>query len=188
MSVDDILNAQGNLSDEATTLSPATGIGEPLRTVRDGSLVTSPLDSTAAFPSISKPILLSTVLDEAATTIYGQFETALPEEEFAGVSDELLGDTRTAVVANSSFYPAIAVDGSEDAREQLQVLGTDYIWRCPTWTFARNWITNGGSAYVGLYTVGATYPGNEEFPVCTEPGAVCHQDDIEIVVCRFFAP
>jgi hypothetical protein len=69
-----------------------------------------------------------------------------------------------------------------DARVQLQELGTDYLWRCSAWTFARNWVQNGGTAYVGKYLVGATYPGNGEVPYCIQPGIVCHQDDIEIVV------
>jgi len=42
-------------------------------------------------------------------------------------------------------------------------------------------VQNGGTAYVGKYLVGATYPGNEGVPYCTQPGIVCHQDDIEIV-------
>ncbi|KAJ3927000.1 MAG: alpha/beta-hydrolase [Lentinula lateritia] len=181
LSVDAILNAQGSLFDEASNLDASAGAGEPLRPVNDGTLITSPLDSTAAFPSVNKPILVSTVLDEAALTIGSEFSSALPEDEFLPICQASLGDSRAAAVANASFYKPVSVDGSEDARQQLQLLGTDYVWRCPSWTFARNWISNGGSAYVGRYSVGATYPGNEEVPFCTEPGAVCHQDDIEIV-------
>jgi len=55
------------------------------------------------------------------------------------------------------------------------------LWKCSSWTFVRNWVANGGKAYVGLYVAGATYPGNEQAPFCTLPGSVCHQDDIEIV-------
>ncbi|KAJ3744994.1 alpha/beta-hydrolase [Lentinula detonsa] len=182
LSVDDILNAQGTLFNEAFNLDASAGAGEPLRPVNDGTLITSPLDSTAPFPSVNKPILVSTVLNEAALTIYGdEFTSALPEDEFLPVCQASLGDSRANAVANASFYKPLAVDGSEDAREQLQELGTDYVWRCSSWTFARNWISNGGSAYVGRYSVGATYPGNEEVPICTETGVVCHQDDIEIV-------
>ncbi|KAJ3836843.1 alpha/beta-hydrolase [Lentinula raphanica] len=182
LSVDSILNAQGTLFNEAFNLDPSAGAGEPLRPVNDGTLITSTLDSTAPFPSVNKPILVSTVLDEAALTIYGaEFTTTLPEDEFLPVCQASLGDSRAASVANASFYKPVSVDGSEDAREQLQELGTDYVWRCSSWTFARNWVSNGGSAFVGRYSVGATYPGNEEVSICTEPGVVCHQDDIEIV-------
>ncbi|KAF8831006.1 hypothetical protein HHX47_DHR1000022 [Lentinula edodes] len=181
LSVDAILNAQGTLFNEASNLDASAGAGEPLRPVNDGTLITSPLDSTAAFPSVNKPILVSTVLDEAALTIGSEFSSALPEDEFLPICQASLGDSRAAAVANASFYKPVSVDGSEDARQQLQLLGTDYVWRCSSWTFARNWISNGGSAYVGRYSVGATYPGNEEVSFCTEPGAVCHQDDIEIV-------
>jgi carboxylesterase type B len=182
LSVDAILDAQGTLFNESGNLDPSTAGGEPFRTVHDGSLITSPLDSTAPFPSVSKPILVSTVLDEGAITVYGiEFSSPVPEVEFVPVCQAGLGDARATAVANSSFYKPVSVDGSVDARAQLQVLGTDYVWRCPSWTFARNWIANGGSAFVGRYSVGATYPGNEAVRFCTQAGSVCHQDDIEIV-------
>ncbi|KAF5393340.1 hypothetical protein D9757_000568 [Collybiopsis confluens] len=184
LSIDDILNAQGTLYNEAGSgsLDASAAGGEPLRTVHDGSLITSPLDSTAPFPSVNKPILVSTVSDEAAITIYGvEFKSPIPESTFAPACQAGLGEERAATVLNSSFYESRPTDGEEDARPQLEQLGTDYIWRCSSWTFARNWISHGGSAFVGMYTVGATYPGNEQVPFCTQAGSVCHQDDIEIV-------
>ncbi|KIK67452.1 hypothetical protein GYMLUDRAFT_37580 [Collybiopsis luxurians FD-317 M1] len=182
LSLDAILNAQGTLYNEAPGLDPSVGVGEPLRTVHDGSLITSPLDSTAPFPSVNKPILVSTVLDEAAITVYGvEFPDPVPESVFPPACQAGLGQTRAAQIVNSSFYKVASTDGNTDARPQLDELGTDYVWRCPSWTFARNWITNGGSAFVGRYSVGATYPGNENVPFCTQAGSVCHQDDIEIV-------
>ncbi|KAF9070875.1 Alpha/Beta hydrolase protein [Rhodocollybia butyracea] len=186
LSVDTILNAQVALLNESLSLDASVGTGEPLRTVNDGTLITSPLDSTAPFPSVNKPILVSTVLNEAALTIYGEFTSPIPQDEFLPICQVNLDNARAATVDNSSFYapPAAAKDSGDssgDARVQLQTLGTDYIWRCSSWTFARNWKTNGGSVYVGMYSVGATYPGNEAVPFCTKPGSVCHQDDIEIV-------
>ncbi|KAJ7614773.1 hypothetical protein FB45DRAFT_873647 [Roridomyces roridus] len=56
----------------------------------------------------------------------------------------------------SPFYP---VDPNGDSRVPLQVLGTDYIWRCPTWTFVRNWVAKGGTAHVGMLTTIASRRG-----------------------------
>jgi len=89
------------------------------------------------------------------------------------------GEQRTGVLLNSSYYAVPAT--ATDTRAVLERMGTDAIFKCPTWTFARSWVASGGTAYVGVYTVGATYPGNEEVPFCLEEGIVCHEDDIEIV-------
>jgi carboxylesterase type B len=79
-------------------------------------------------------------------------------------------------------FDALANDPNGDIRPNLEVLGTDGIWRCPAYTFAREWAAAGAKVYVGEYVVGSSYPGNEEVPACTIPGVVCHQDDIMIVV------
>jgi carboxylesterase type B len=186
LSLDSILDAQTNLFNDAPGIGDGSaGAAEPIRPVRDGSLITSPLDSTAAFPSQSKNILISTVLNEAGLTIYGMFNTTLPEDEFEPVVAGTFDSTRTSKIVDSPNYsvpPGIAAD-TADARTQLETLGTDYIWKCSSWTFARNWVSAGGKAFVGLYKVGASYPGNSAVSFCTETGVVCHQDDIEIVVC-----
>ncbi|KAJ7146567.1 alpha/beta-hydrolase [Mycena epipterygia] len=181
LTLDEILDAQVTLENEAMDLDPSTGLGEPLRPVQDGQLVTTPLDSTAPFPKVSKPLLLTNVQNEAGPTIYDQIfpgPDPVSAQLFEPVTEASLGDTRTQIVMNSSFYP---VDPYGDARVPLQILGTDYIWRCPTWTLARNWVANGGSAFVGMYTIGSTYPLNANISFCLEEGVVCHQDDIEIV-------
>ncbi|KAJ7627370.1 alpha/beta-hydrolase [Roridomyces roridus] len=181
LTLDDILSAQATLEDEALGLDPSVAIGEPLHPVLDHTLITTPLDSTAPFPKVSKPLLLTNVRNESAPTIYGvEFPGPgpFPAEDFELSSDALLGTARTEILMASPFYP---VDPNGDSRVPLQVLGTDYIWRCPTWTFARNWVANGGTAHVGMFTVGATYPLNDGIDDCVAPGAVCHQDDIFIV-------
>ncbi|KAG7448210.1 alpha/beta-hydrolase [Guyanagaster necrorhizus] len=179
LSLDDILNAQSTLFSDAASLDASTGTAEPIRPVRDGTLITSPLDSTAAFPSVSKPILITSVLNEAGLTIYGSFTVELAAVYFEAVADEFLGDERAEVIANSTFYTA--TDEDDDTRIRLERLGTDWMWKCAIWTFARNWVSNGGAAYVGLYTVGASYPLNTYVDFCHEEGKVCHRDDIEIV-------
>jgi len=182
------LNAQGNLFNAAPTLDAAAGASEPIRPVLDGSFITTPLDSTAPFPAVSKPILLTSVANEAGPAIYGSFPNSLPEAAFSSICQAtFLSTQRTDIIVSSPFYQSVPSDGSVDARVQLERLGTDYLWRCSGWTFARDWVQNGGTAYVGKYLVGATYPGNEAVPYCTQPDIVCHQDDIQIVVSHHFA-
>ncbi|KAF9469230.1 alpha/beta-hydrolase [Collybia nuda] len=178
LSLETILNAQGKLSNDSVAIDPSTGLAQPIRVVRDNQFITSPLDSTAPFPSVNKPILVTSVLHEAGFAIYKGFETPLPQEWLYPVCEATFG-SRTDVVLSSPYYPAAL--GSTDARDQLQLMGTDYLWKCSGWTFARNWVQNGGSAYVAEYAIGASYPGNEAVPFCTEAGKVCHQDDIMIV-------
>ncbi|KAJ7217137.1 Alpha/Beta hydrolase protein [Mycena pura] len=172
-----ILNSQGTLSSSAPSINPSTGIAEPIRPVRDGSLITTPLDLTAPFPSATKPILLSNVKNEAGPTIYGMFPASITSSFFLPVSQSILGDERTAVVSASAFYP---LTGVTDSRVPLETLGTDYMWRCPTWSFARLWAAHGGQVHVGVYFEGATYPANDGLAFC-DGGGVCHQDDIYIV-------
>lgn len=185
LSLSDVLSAQKNLSTEAVNYVPAAGQAEPIRPVRDGDFITSPLDLTAAFPSQSKTIMLTNVIDEAMYTIYGQFPSPISASYYDSVVDYTFGSlSGSRLLSYQPYVPAAAAaDGTQDARPQLSQMGTDQVWRCPTWTFARNWASNGGTAYVGMYTVGASYPGNSEVPECTDAGSVCHQDDIEIVVC-----
>ncbi|KAJ6525506.1 alpha/beta-hydrolase [Mycena vulgaris] len=178
LSLDAILDAQVALSADAQDIDPSTGVAQPIRPVRDGSLITTPLDLTAPFPSVNKPILLSNVKNEAGPTIYAIFPSTIGNELFAPVCDQSLGADRTALVEASPFYNLTNVP---DTRVPLETLGTDYMWRCPTWSLARNWVGAGGKAFVGMYVTGATYPANDGIAFCLESGSVCHQDDIEIV-------
>ncbi|KAJ7074098.1 alpha/beta-hydrolase [Mycena amicta] len=177
LSVAAILNAQVTLSAEAQSIDESTGVAEPIRPVRDGSLITTTLDLTAsAFPSQSKPLLLTNVKNEAGPTIYGMFQSALSNSLTSTVCDNSLGPDRTALVSTAPYYDFSVAD----IRAPLETLGSDYMWRCPTWTLARQWVQHGGKAYVGQFVTGATYPANDGIAFCVN-GAVCHQDDIYIV-------
>ncbi|PBK82383.1 alpha/beta-hydrolase [Armillaria gallica] len=177
LSIDEILEAQSILYNNASAIDASASFVIPIRPVRDDVLITTPLDSTAKYPTVSKPILITSVLDEAAPTIYDLFPDVVPQTSFDAVVSELMGVDRTTTVASSGYYQSNA----SDARDLLVKLGTDYVWRCPDWTMARNWASNGGAVYVGLFTVGAHYYSNANIPFCQEDGAVCHSDDIEIV-------
>jgi hypothetical protein len=176
-----IINAEMAVFTNANGLDPSTGQFEPMRPVRDGTLITSPLDSTAPFPHESKPLIITTVLDDAGAALYSAFPNPVPQSELAPILVGTLGQTRANEIINSTFYVPTSAESS-DVRPLIETIGTDFTFRCPSWTFARNWVSNGGTAYVGVYYLGATYPPNQQIPFCTQPGNVCHQDDIEIVV------
>ncbi|KAK7040934.1 hypothetical protein VNI00_009530 [Paramarasmius palmivorus] len=182
LSLDTIISAQMSVYSQGQALEPAAGLAQPIRVVKDGSFIASPLDSTATFPSVNKPVLISTVKNEAATQIYNFFPE-LPESAFQDAVLASLGEDRTTKIVQSTYYNAVPLsDGTVDARVQLEKLGTDQMWKCSSWTFARNWVQNGGKAFVGLYTVGSTYPGiNAATSVCSQSGYVCHEGDIQIV-------
>lgn len=181
LTVEAILSAQDDLFWEASYLVPLAGQFEPIRPVRDGSLINTSLDSTTPFAKVSKPILISTVNKEAAPTIYGNFDFEITTDGFPSygqVVGATFGDPRTSQIIDSQYYQ---VAENEDARAAIERMGTDYLWKCSGWTMARNWVKSGGTAYVGLYTLGSTYPANAGVSVCSEAGNVCHQDDIQIV-------
>jgi carboxylesterase type B len=183
LSLSDILSASDMLFNNGATVDPSAQ-AEPMRPVHDGTLIQSTLDSTTPFPPVSKTLILSNVLNEAGPTIYGSFTDPMSTSLYSQVVQGLLKDPRANNVLASPYYqvPVPAYGQTVDARVELERLGTDWVFRCPTWTFARSWIHHGGKVFVSLYSLGATYPDNEGIPFCTETGSVCHEDDIEIVV------
>ncbi|KAJ2927752.1 hypothetical protein H1R20_g9344, partial [Candolleomyces eurysporus] len=184
LSLSSILSAQQATYEYAVNNIPAAGTGQPIRPVLDGTFITTPFDTTAPFPSINKPLLVTSVENEAAWAIFKSLPPLLDEGAFPYLTSLTFGNQRTSVILDSPFYtpaPGSIVDGKVDGRFQLEKLGTDYLWKCAGWTFSRAWVQAGSNAYVGQFVVGATYPGNEEVARCTQNGVVCHQDDIQIV-------
>ena len=185
LTVDQIVDAQDSLTSAAFGLDASATQAEPVRPVHDGKLITTTLDSSSPFPAVNKPLLVSTVHHEAGFTIYGGFTSNLAPATYTSFVGGTFGTTIASKLLANPNYAVPASDGNKvdaDTRPQLQQMGTDQVWRCPTWTFARSWTQHGGKVYLGEYLVGASYPGNDEVAFCTEPGVVCHQDDIEIVV------
>jgi hypothetical protein len=183
-----VLSASDALYNNATSIDPSATGEEPMRPVHDGVLITSTLDSSSPFPQVSKPIILSTVQNEAGPAIYGSIPSPIDASTYETIVQSSFGE---ACASNLLAYPGYQVPNvtygqPTDARIQLEQMGTDQIWRCPTWTFARSWTQNGGSAFVAQYTVGATYPDNKDISYCSGAGVVCHEDDIEIVVRDLF--
>lgn len=152
---------------------------EPIRVVHDGNFITTTLTENS-FPSPLKPIIVTNVNMEAGPAIYGGFDVPPPPP--AAAWSAVLGMTfpqpEVQDILSSDFYP-ISND-SDDIRPQLVNLGTDQIWRCPTWTLSRAWAQHGGVAYTGVFDVGSVYPDSTQFSFCTDSN-VCHEGDIEIV-------
>lgn len=184
-SLDDIIGVSGDIMEQGQNVAPASGDFEPMRPVRDGSLITAALDLTEVpFPSTSKAILVTNVQDEAGPAIFGG-SSFIPEDDLSSILVQQLGQQRADAIMNATFYavpPEFASNISAfDARFQLEDIGTDQIWRCANWAFAGEWYSAGGIVYLGDFVVGATYPDNQGTDFCEQPGSVCHEDDIQIV-------
>jgi len=182
LSVNDILSASSTLYSQAIFLDQAAGQGEPIRPLRDGQLISYTLTTSTPFPQVSKPILVTTVANEAGSSIYGGFSSPMSESDYLQFVNWSLGTSRAGTVLASQRYTVQTLAGVTDARPSLERMGTDSLWKCSSWTFSRTWASKGGPAYVGMYVLGATYPTNAGIPFCTSNGSVCHQDDIQIVV------
>ncbi|KAH8826857.1 alpha/beta-hydrolase [Flagelloscypha sp. PMI_526] len=154
----------------SASVAPQAGSFVPIRMVNDGKLINTPLDSTAKFPKVSKPVLITTVNHEAGNAIYGGNTDPVTVSDYIGDNTDTFGPARANTILSSDHYnlPSFS-DGEEDTRPQLEAIGTDYIWRCASWTFARNWVRQWW------------YPSNAGVPFCQENGVICHEDDIQVV-------
>jgi hypothetical protein len=184
LSLSAILSASNSLYYNAISIDQSATTAEPMRPVHDGVLITTTLDSTSPFPPVSKPVILSTVVNEAGPAIYGSFTNPITSSTYEEIVHQAFEEPRASNLLASPYYqvPVLAGGQTADARVELEILGTDQVWRCPTSTFARSWTSNGGTAFVAQFTVGATHPDNNDIPFCAGAGVVCHEDDIEIVV------
>jgi carboxylesterase type B len=183
LSLDDVLSASDQLFSDAINIDASATQSEPMRPVHDGSFITTTLDDQSGFPAVSKPLLISTVKNEAGPTTYAFEQSFLSNDGFQQFVGFFYPEPKAQNLLDSSFYavPVLADGSAEDARIPLETMGTDGIWRCATHSFARSWTANGGKAFVGEYVVGAHYPFNDNVPFCLEDDSVCHQDDIYIV-------
>ncbi|PPQ98806.1 hypothetical protein CVT24_003360 [Panaeolus cyanescens] len=182
VSLDTIIAAQMQTMSNVKAFAPAAGPFSPIRPVLDGSLITNPLDSPSTFPSVTKPLMITSVGQEAGSAI---FSIPIPVDQslFSYLClDAFIDPVRTNIIMSNPLYALTpGPNGEIDGRVQLQVMGTDQQFKCASWTFTRNYVQRGGSVYVGQFVVGATYPPNNYISYCTQPGIVCHQDDIQIV-------
>lgn len=189
LSLSTIMSAQANLISNAASIAPAAGAFEPLRPSIDGSIITTSL-SGSSYPSNLKPLLLTTVKNDAGLAIGGTFAKSTPDAYFVPVVNASYGDSRTTAIQQSGLYNPSSFatdDEDDDLRQALDLLGTDANWRCSTWSFARNYVAKGANnkVWTGVFMAGATYAGSAGVDYCTADGRVCHQDDIYITVRCF---
>lgn len=184
MDVETLIDHQNNLLNEAPTLGPEFYFSSPLRPSPDGQFIMHTLTSPSTFPPASelKPIVVTTVRNESDPTVYSFFPDSngpISEETFEGFIVENLGQNRTETVLASPFYQ---FSGDVDLRTIIGTISTDGLWRCPNWILSKGWAAHGGTnQYTGLFTAGLTYSANQDIPECSLPGAVCHEDDIQVV-------
>ncbi|KAG8929505.1 hypothetical protein FRC03_011705 [Tulasnella sp. 419] len=174
---------------EGLLVDASVGIGEPLRPNLDGTLLTSSLTTT--YPSGNKkPLLITTSKNDAGSSVFLIVPTSggLPALYFPSYADGLFGTARGATISTSNFYPPgdpslildYAPDGDE-GRQALERAITDNVFRCSSWDFSRRWTAQGGKVWVGEWDLGATHPANANNNYCTQPGRVCHQDEIYLI-------
>ena len=184
-SVSQLLSTQSNLFSSASTISPAAGLAEPLRPSVDGQFITTSFSGNS-YPSPLKPILITTVEDEAGLSVGANLPLGYPPQYYNATVQATFGN-QTTTILNSPWYLVSSMkiepgQPNDQTREALVLLGTDSMWKCSSWSFARSYAAKGGSVHVGLFRVGATYSGNNASDFCVVDGRVCHQDDIYITV------
>ncbi|KAG9048678.1 hypothetical protein FS842_000341 [Serendipita sp. 407] len=180
-SLSTLITAQANFNGQA--VDPAAGMAEPIRPVLDGTLIQYSLTKT--FPPNLKPLLITTVKDEAAEAIYSNIGFPIPPAYYSLVATNLFGSPRDVQIG--AQYK-VAEDTTDDIRPLLVDITTDGAWRCPAYTLARTWAVKNGNVWVGEFTLGSTYPSNAGYSYCTTAGNVCHQDDIPIVFGTLTSP
>lgn len=191
-SLSDILSAQDDFvfGGVAYGVDPSVGNGEPLRPTVDGTTIKYTLTTT--FPPTKRPILMTTNKNEGGQAVGQWFPQGYSTDAFLPAIQSTLGNDRAATVNNSPYYNPTGsnlvqpyVQNGDVTRQAFDRVGTDQSWRCENWAFARRWTAAGGTAYVGVFQIGATYPTNAQVDYCTTPlgGAnpVCHEDEIYLL-------
>ena len=101
----------------------------------------------------------------------------MPSYYFEPYVNALMDASRASTVISSGLY-AVDPANSDGAREQLELLGTDWIWRCPNQQAAVN-ATKSGIAKAGVwlaeFDLGIPYVTNTGLQFCK--GKVCHQGE-----------
>jgi len=123
-----ILEAQHSAQLFVNPLKPL-GAFYPWTPTVDGSLVPEqPWDMFLNGNFSKVPFILGTVEDEGQMFIYSAFPNPLGLKEFNGFIDLVFLSNSTKV---KQLYP-VPPSEDDDLRSVLSVMGTDYIWVCPT--------------------------------------------------------
>jgi carboxylesterase type B len=119
------------------------------------------------------------VLNEASPEIFAISPTPLPDSYFEYIMTFFVGQTRAEDITECPQFQLNSSD-PDTVRDTLSVVGTQFFWTCAV---QMNAITYSNHANVYLYELqlGCTFPDNEDDPLCTESGQVCHEDDLPLV-------
>ncbi|KAK0519510.1 hypothetical protein OC834_007355 [Tilletia horrida] len=184
------LDAFSNLP--ASGADPSLPAGEPFRPVF-GSYIPRSLERglAARTVSLSKPVLFSTVKNEAGSQVGTLFEpTSAGDSTLTLRANGYPLDLATAAglafnagrgqkaVGAAAYAFNTSSSGADSLRSQLELISTDGLWRCATQTNAINAQKTGAKVWLAQTNIGATYPSNANIDYCLKPGVVCHEDDI----------
>ncbi|BFZ61778.1 hypothetical protein YB2330_002854 [Saitoella coloradoensis] len=180
-SIDDILNAQAAIQQQAPYLvaaSTGVALAEPISPAIDGSVIIGDFSALAAAGNlpVNVDMIMGTVHDEANPTIEAQLPyPGVSSDYFAQVAVAVMGQDRAIQVLYSGLYNPD--DSSDGVREALAKLGTEFIWTCPTQANAVT-LSSGRNVYLYEFEKGITYtPDNGSLSLCTSSD-VCHEDDL----------
>ncbi|CAD6938239.1 unnamed protein product [Tilletia caries] len=168
-SADDILGATYDAFSNAPPSNPSMPVGEPFRPTK-GTYIPRSLERGLVAQAVTlnnKPVLFSTVKNEAGSQVGLVFESTKAGAttltiranrfpvDFTTAASLIFNAGRGLKAAQSPVYAFNAKGSAADAlRAQVEVLGTDGLWRCAVQTNAIN---------------------------AQKAGVVCHEDDIFLI-------
>ncbi|KAK0551805.1 hypothetical protein OC845_001990 [Tilletia horrida] len=194
-SADDVLSATFDAFSTLPNVDPTMPLGEPFRPTLGKYIPRSFERGLAANTlKLTKPLLLSTVQNDAGSQIGNVFEptpagaTTLTlrangfQVDFPTAASLIFNAGRGYTAATSKVYGLNTTTSGQDAlRSQLEVLSSDGFWRCSAQYNAVNAKRNGAQVWLAQTNVGATYPSNSNIDYCQKPNVVCHEDDIYLI-------
>jgi hypothetical protein len=103
VSVPDIISAQEQMRNDVQGMYPVTASGSPIRPVHDGQLLQFTMTGNS-FPSVTKPVLVMTVKDEAGNSIGTNLPPGFPDRYFNSTVSQFYGASRGLTIVVSENY------------------------------------------------------------------------------------
>ncbi|KAL7424729.1 hypothetical protein Q5752_000413 [Cryptotrichosporon argae] len=185
--IDDVLAAQSDLVVNAFYSFTGVPLTEPIRpTFGYPTIPNEPTTSlfnsasSLAISPSSAPLLLTTVRNEAGSTVQSTFSSpyAASNETWFYLLSSLFGDSRANAIYTDPYYALPADTGNDAFRELFDRVATDYAWRCAGRQAAGKWAAYKGKVWVAEWRQGASYVDNQvSGGYCQESGKVCHEDE-----------
>lgn len=164
----DIIAAQNIINGMLTTFNPLQSY-EPWTPVIDNSIVRGQLLNTVANVTFSlKPLIIGTTSEEGRSYVYDTLSQELPASFYPFALSLVFGGKSSEVLQR---YPA---EGSGDQRSLLSRLVTQWVFACPTRSFARL-----ARAHIYVFNYPVDSRGFIDKPICD--GYPCHGYDVPFV-------